>query len=312
MRDCHIIPQFYLAKFADPRFPKKVWKYRFDLDKWSPNPKSPRSLASVIDYYVATDDNGNRDETAEELTGLVETATAELFRRLEPGADLSDSDRSTLALFVALMSLRTRLLHEEVGDFVARVDETALLMAAAMAEGDPASAQIRELLKTHKIRVSHQFGMGIALSLLEDVAKTIFSMGWTLVVAPADEYFVTSDDPYRQVDPDADPPSHLAGLANPNIEVSLPLTRKWAFFARWDTPGLKWVPAHPGFVDEINRRTCMTASIILSPKPAVPALKQIRGDWEVRKGYMGQLGLLDRAPWQPLKPHKGRPPPRPG
>ncbi|MEW5928942.1 MAG: DUF4238 domain-containing protein [Gemmatimonadota bacterium] len=294
--DCHIVPRFYLAQFADPSLQrggkKRVWKYRFDIGKWKS--ASPRSVASEIDYYVAVSDTGERDERIErELIGPIEDETAKLFRNsLQVGVELGEPDRSTLAAFVALMSLRTRLWHETIADAVAKVSETALLMAASMAKSDPKSAQIRELLQTHRIRVGPKMPMAISLSLVNEIAAGIHRMGWTFVVARPGEYFISSDDPYRQVNPNADPPSPFGGLAARNIEVSLPLTRNLAFFAGWHSTGCRWVVAHPGFVDEINRRTCMSATIIVSPRPAVPGFEQIVRDWEDRKNHMKEVGLV--------------------
>lgn len=294
--DCHIVPRFYLAQFADPGLQsggkKRVWKYRFDIGKWKS--ASPRSVASEIDYYVAVSDTGERDERIErELIGPIEDETAKLLRsRLQIGVELGEPDRSTLAAFVALMSLRTRFGHETIGDFAARVSETALLMAAAMAESDPKSAQIRKLLQTHRLRVGPKMPMMISLSLVDEIAAGIHRMGWTFVHARRGEYFVTSDDPYRQVDPDSDPPSAFGGLGARNVEVSLPLSRDVAFFAGWHSTGSRWVEAPPGFVEETNRRTCMSATIIVSPRPSVPGFEQILRDWEVRRGHLKDFGLV--------------------
>jgi hypothetical protein len=236
----------------------------------------------------------NRDERIERnVIKPIEDAMAILLRSgLKPGVELSERDRTTVATFVALMSLRTRLAHQEIGDFAAEVSETALLMACAMAESDPRSAQVRELLKTHRLRIGPKMPMLISLSLLRDFTYWLNQMGWSLITSGPHDHFIASDDPYRQVDPDANPPSAHGALGARNAEVSLPLTRSLAFFAGWQTQGTRWVQAPPGFVEEINRRTCMTAAIIVAPEPIVPGFDQILKDWEVRKPHMKNLRIL--------------------
>jgi hypothetical protein len=134
--------------------------------------------------------------------------------------------------------------------------------------------------------------MVISLSLLNEIAAGIHAMGWSLVQARRGEYFVSSDDPYRQINPDADPPRVSGGLGERDIEVSLPLTRDLAFFAGWHTTGSRWIEAPPGFVDAINRRTCMSASIIVAPKPEVPGFEKILNDWENRRAWMERFGIV--------------------
>jgi Protein of unknown function (DUF4238) len=97
----------------------------------------------------------------------------------------------------------------------------------------------------------------VAMSI-QIVAEMYYGMSMAVFVSPATEYFITSDCPTVWFNPDAykwPPLSRPPGLAQKKIEVTMPLTPKYALYLSHNEKigGYRRVPAKA--VQEINRRT---------------------------------------------------------
>lgn len=286
--NCHLVPKFYIKRFADPDRAlnnSRLWHYSFDDGRWKQ--AGPRRVASVPDYYVLTDADGLRDESIERefLKQIEDSAGAILRSKVDAGVPLDAQERIALSRFIALMSLRVPSFHRIVGDFASEVTTTAMVMASSLTAPEEHEAFL-ELLKTHQFEVGREAPMQISLSLVDELAPYIHGMGWTFMVSERPHYFVTSDSPFCKVNPDTIPPmSGGDGLAAQNIEVSLPLSRTVAFFAGWLSHGTRWIVVPPETVKEINRRSCLSATMILAPKPKLEGFDQILRDWEFRRSH---------------------------
>ena len=282
--NCHLVPKFYLKRFVDPAN-SRLWRYSFDRGSWKQT--GPRRVASIPDYYVLTGADGLKDERIERefLKHIEVPAGAILRNKVDAEVSLDPAERIALARFITLMSLRVQSFHRTVGDFASEVSMTALVMASSLTDPNEHEAFLEDL-KTHRLEVGHEAPMQISLSLVDNLAPYIHEMGWTFMVSEPPHYFVTSDSPFCQVNPDIVPPiSGGHGLSAQNIEVSLPLSRTIAFFAGWHTHGARWIRVPPPTVEEINRRSCADATTILAPSPKLEGFDQILRDWEVRRTH---------------------------
>lgn len=228
------------------------------LDKSSGRPRAvnPTNAAVIGRYYEWA--TGGEDITptwAEETLEIVESASAPLISDLGNGSRLSDADRITVALFVALLALRVpqrRDWLKAAEEGMARkhlldiAEQESVFEQAMRVSGEPTDdpdeterqrINLLEALKGERIDVEAPPERTISLmfELALDLTDVVWDMSWTLLRAPDNHHFVIGDCPVTMFDPE---PSGLSGgnalLSSPKAETVLPLDPEFALLL---TPG---------------------------------------------------------------------------
>src|SRR2546423_814977 len=121
----HYIPKFYLKGFADKQ--GALWVY----EKFKPLRKSkPKHEAHHPDYYTHAED-GERDETAEDVLKKVESQVAPVILKLaNPQYVLTPKTAGDLVLFVAFMFARVPSWREHLDKITAEIARVKQLSTA--------------------------------------------------------------------------------------------------------------------------------------------------------------------------------------
>jgi hypothetical protein len=80
----HYVPEFYLKGFCREG---KLWVYDRERDFYDYLP--PETLGIKKHFYSFTDENGQRDVSAEKELSRVENAAAPVIRKLETGRQIT-------------------------------------------------------------------------------------------------------------------------------------------------------------------------------------------------------------------------------
>ena len=123
--------------------------------------------------------------------------------------------------------------------------------------------ELRQWMKNpdnYDVTVDKQYATTVALTLLEDLARVFFQMKWAFLKATDEYKYMTGDNPLQYIDPTHNPRSFYGiGLANKNIEVSLPLSKEVCAFGSWKCRE-GYIQANNQHVKHLNRMT-VTASV---------------------------------------------------
>jgi hypothetical protein len=256
-------------------------------------PPTPRAVAFQNDFYTAELLDGVRDSNMlEDALANVENQIAPTLRKLVLHDHLTDGERDLFAYFMATMYLRVphfRSINQQLqeGGFKERLR----ILAADPRGQDWLDASLRQMeeeagqapFTTEEKSFLHQtltqgtFTMTISpedsmrlLPVAEEWGNDLVQMRWTLVIAPEDAQFVTSDNPLVFVD--ITDPRHAGGLREHTTEITFALDRRHALLADWggESDGQN-VRAPKSRVREINRRTVRAAArFVYAPYSSTP------------------------------------------
>jgi len=246
----HYIPVFYLNGFTD----KNGCLYVYDKDNKPVFESSPEGIAYENHYFSFMTPHGEKDsETVENNVMSLEGEFAKVIKKIHNCEDLTVDDRMIFALFIASMMVRVPNMRDNIRRSTAEmIKHMSVFMSShknnfeRMMEkyendtGKQIGMNVEELRQwmrnpdNYDVTVDKEYATAMALSLLEDFAKVFFQMKWAFLKATADYKYITGDNPLRYVDPTHNPHSFYGvGLANKNIEVSLPLSKEICAFGSW-------------------------------------------------------------------------------
>ena len=145
----------------------------------------------------------------------------------------------------------------------------------------PPPAGLEDVLKMDKLNIEisnwiclqHMF----QLAADEDILRLLFSMRPILFRAPDGGFFLTGDQPVAVFSPSADLSlSEGVSLTEPDVELSLPLSRDTLLQLVWQAGQPLSVTATLEEVEEFNRRTVIMASnYVFSPDANESAASEI-------------------------------------
>jgi len=122
--------------------------------------------------------------------------------------------------------------------------------------------ELRQWMKSsdsYAVTVDKQYATAMALSLLENFARVFFQMKWAFLKATDDYKYMTGDNPLKYIDPTHRSGSFYGvGLANKNIEVSLPLSKEICAFGSWKHRE-GYLQANNQHVKHLNRMTVIAS-----------------------------------------------------
>lgn len=301
----HYVPAFYLKKFCDINVPDGQEPYLWTAPRsggdWSR--RAPKNVGFETNLYSVTTPEGEKSDAIEQAFSKIETEVAKLYRDRLDRFEMpkTGQERATLAQFVALFAVRSPLNRTLLTDFVGRVGtmhrsllaQRPEILERQMRERDAkegresklTAEQIAKLLRGEGVNwgVNQEYITQLAVGNLDFIAQVIFGMRWKFLIAPWGHYFVTADSPAYWQDLTPRPPMLQGhGLAMPNVEVILPLSRKLCFLARRRrSTGV--VVATPEQVMEISNRTIMwsTQEVFSSE----PFKRSDQKDWKSQPIY---------------------------
>lgn len=232
--------------------------------------------------------DGSRTLVVERALGQIEGAYIDVVaKRIHNRQPLRADDKIHVAMFVAAMFNRTKIqregerqmfqnlktsMEEWRKQFKTLSPEQRRTLAATPSGGS-ATISIEELEEGLKEFDSHQ-----AMSVLSGVAgitPKLLAMEWMLLEAPQGKEFMSSDNPLCMCAParekkyGAEAFGGRAGLAHADVEVTFPLSRRYALVTTWQRNGGEYEVATPQMVDQINYRSARSANNLFAENSAL-------------------------------------------
>ena len=271
----HYIPVFYLKGFTR----KDNCLYAYNKNDGPVLESSPEGIAYENHYFSFMTPEGERDsETVENNIMSLECDFAKILEIIHNGDVLSVNDRMVFSLFVASMMVRVPNMRENIRKSTGEMIKHVSTFMSAHKEnfermmeryekdtGKEIGMDVEELRQwmnnpeNYEVTVDKQYATAMALSMLENFARVFFQMKWAFLSATNNYKFVTGDKPLKYIDPTHNPHSFYGvGLANKNIEVSLPLSKELCAFGSWKHRE-GYIQANNQHVKHLNRMTVTAA-----------------------------------------------------
>jgi hypothetical protein len=280
----HYIPQFYLRGFADPGTPlgQKPWLWVLDVHSGSIAKRTPKNIAVEIGYYAIETADGKDYETVEnELARIEDQAAFALRQMLSRPVGSRGVVLPEISTFIAWLACRTpwfrriatdgwpkQLEDLARGRIEAEDDPDLIVLIVNQTTGERRKIPLEDALAAIRsgpwVAQMHQ-NQVIDIMRLQRwyFQHQYFSMlSWTVLTAPTDQFFITSDRPVVWYVPGQGFADSPAGLKYPEVELTIPLNAKTALLGTA-------APLPPGAqigVDAINFRTrCFAERFLASP-----------------------------------------------
>ncbi len=258
----HYVPSGLSSNFCLE--PKQFYLYDTKGERISQ--ASPKDVFRIKDLHSIVKDDGSIDHNVMEDEMMhFETNGCKAINHIINGEKISDEDKSWIAYFWALQILRTPFIRGGVEESLKETVRATSRVLDQQGQFDeipeilkPFGNSFSELLDNGALDVTISLPQVTMMSLvaLPDAANFIQNMNWCLLESSAENYFILSDNPCSMIDPDFDKHSYGVGLANKNIEISLPIGKNYCLIASWnDIPST--MKATPRLVKAINQRTAM-------------------------------------------------------
>ena len=230
-REPHVIPRFYLNKFADNY--KRVWVYR---QEQSPKLRSTKALTTELDYFEYTIDGVQTANAYEKWLSRVESKAARVYPKLLCRQKLSPEESCDWATFAASLFLRTKklreqackpiiasLVHEQTSAKKILEMQYKLFQQGYLLDQN----SLREKIQAQWSEVADQpayFQLSDFPSRTTRLASFLHSRDWDVVDAAPQTQFVTSDSPISTCKIDESGTVYPgANFGNSDVIVYLPL-----------------------------------------------------------------------------------------
>lgn len=266
----HFLPQFYLEGFKTSPVTNKyphIWGIPKSL---APKPFCApiKDIGCESGYHDIDTDPLNRDRRSfEGVLQRIESRQAAAIRRVLEQKFISPNDKPTLASFISTIRCRVPSFRKTfIGKFL---QETVEAQARFMLRKDmfpPPPPQVKEHIEQEGFdifraeisnwMILHQM---INAAAAPEILSMLQGMNYSLVEATRGLEFITSDSPVALYVPDYNARRpYGVGLADREVEVTIPLTKQHLLLASWDeTPSFQ--TARFTEVLEFNRRTIIMA-----------------------------------------------------
>jgi hypothetical protein len=270
----HYIPESYLKGFTDKQ--GSLWV----CERFKPIRESkPKLEANLPDYYTHAD-NGERDETAENVLMQAESRAAQIVRKLaNPQCKLTPEDAGRVVIFIAFMFARVPSWRENLDNVAAQVAPERIVKTASEKKefyriwadlekknGKPLGME-PEKLRQYILKGEYDlkqgskgFNLGAMFTSAFSAVKQLATMGYQALYAPEGSFFLTSDSPVFTLQPDGTGQATIGvGFGWENVEVYFPFNKRACFMMKKGIqPKGKIIEA--GRVDLINKVTMATAA----------------------------------------------------
>ncbi len=243
-REQHILPESYLKHWVDPatKVANKtpmVWTFTKDAKRRQLKP--PASGYFWRDYfYDLISTSGERRQNLENLLGKIEGSMARIIdQRIIHKQPLDQEESENFDLFVACMFMRTERMKESIGSSVSAMARIEKDHAQAYGKPIPDTSVMEHNAHAHAIYDGVLF-----------LSKEFAKMSHNIFIAPAGKVYLTSDTPCVW-----QAPLGFSGLANPLLEITLPLTPKHQLHISKTIPTSGYIDQLDFMVDQTNWET---------------------------------------------------------
>lgn len=249
----HIIPKCYQKFWCDPATPAGQTPYIwiFSKDGRQKRRRAPNKAFVSTDVYTVRLPGKGRDLIIEDTLRRIEGTFVDLIRRkLVKRHPLEPEDKANLCVFAAAMFARVGAQSRIYTNFLQEVHEQAKRLEEMHNAEPRTSREISSMLENAQPQY-------VAMSL-EMLAAVYYGMRIAVLLAPATDYFITSDSPTVWYNPAAykwPPFFRSPGLAQGEIEVTMPLTPHHALFLSHNDRITGYLQLPSRIVRELNRRT---------------------------------------------------------
>lgn len=274
----HKVPKTYLQAFAGED--GKLWVVGSDL---TVRKSAPSDTLKERDYYtVRFPDGGGSLAIETEFLGGIEGAYAEIYKtKLSQHLTLTATEKARMAIFVASMIERSPRRRDGFESMFDKVREMTDRMQAAMDAMSDDEGQAWGNSQGHfhdeenSIPADEFLAMGEDIGSLhssqlpdsvEFAAQILFSMNWGFMLRPEGSLpYLTSDSPAVLLNPQLSDTWMGHGLAQQNIEVSLPLSPDISLLAGWElTSDCMYKTVAPALVEQVNERVIRQSDTLVS------------------------------------------------
>jgi len=243
----HYLPQMYLRGLAEG---ESLWVY--DRDKSEYREQGIVNTAVQRDYYAVVDSSGATNRDLEGILAGIEGKAADAIRLADERATLSEEQRAGLAVFVALLKVRTPNFEKSFADAQDQLFKKVLKatmnseerIAASIAAYERAKGkklplapkELLDLFRGGQFRIEAHRNQSVALmiELSSEFALLLAQMDWVFAHPPDGFQFVTSDVPFGIIPPKDWKPEGLlggVGMLTPGAVKTIPLTRRTLLLA---------------------------------------------------------------------------------
>jgi hypothetical protein len=210
----HIVPQFYLRRFCrDGKlwlFDKKNGKY------WHQNPSE---VVKKAHFYSVVGEDGSLDTGVEDILGIIERTTHDIFAKIDAGQSLDEIDKATLARFIAYQMVRVPYFRNMCNSIGKSVYENELelsfgnkkrasqsLIDMGKNESTITEEHLEKLVnfvnrRAYTINISKNLSLEMMLQFGDVIGRLFYCMKWSIHSAARGGAFITSDNPLTIVGP---------------------------------------------------------------------------------------------------------------
>ena len=240
VRDEHIVPRFYLNKFADSD--QRFFLYTKGR---SPVQKSTRSQSTERDFFEYTINGEATENRYERWFQRIETDAADIYNLIESGSNLTQVQEGAWAFFLATLFLRSRKVREQIGpglmskvlseiffgDDQIRDAQCELLRKGVFVYADHLKVMVNQI-KDEMMAPAFGHLAGIEENA-RMLAEQIFKKRWFVFHAAPGTAFVTSDCPVQTMNLGLAGENCIlgSGFGNSNTAIVLPLSPTRLFLA---------------------------------------------------------------------------------
>lgn len=277
-RKHHYLPQFYLRNFSENE--KQVVQFEKTKEARSFG-TSIGDAAAVRDYHRIDHDEAEDPFALERFLSQVEGIQASLLNEvINKGVESSSLDRGDLVFFISLMRLRVppvkrffesslREIVRSTGHILSRKGKLPSPPAGLEKELSPENWNIT--ISNWKI-LHHMF----LLAVDTDVLSILERMNISILRTNGQDKFITCDQPVAEFHPHAKASdSEGRALADPLIQLSLPISHHLMLYLSWDKEQTPESPLTIEQVREFNRRTIISAENYVFSSDNDPSVKTL-------------------------------------
>jgi len=212
-----------------------------------------------------------------------------LHNCVRPRQQLTREQKVDIAVFVAHLWLRVPAFHKQIAAFMKQIAETVMYLNYSHPEAFPdlkASYERHTGKKLpddfgpehldpsrYTIEPSMKLALGAALSCINDLAAILAEMEWIFFSTNPRDPFITSDRPFCVLNPKLQAGLYGPGLAQQDIEVTVPMSSTVALFASWGPGTPMYADAKPQIIETVNKRVLGFADELV-----VASQRSFRGD----------------------------------
>ena len=213
----HFVPRMYLKRFTAGSTAGSTMLRVLGKADGRLFGASTGNLAAERYFY-----DGVGPQEAENALAELESATSPIIDRLAAEGEfqpLSVEESWTLAAFVALLDLRTASFRGAALDLAESIDGTLQQVANALgANHTPVAPQTPD--------EAREYHKALMWSTASAARETMALMQWSLLEAPHEARFVTSDNPVVKHNPVPPPAPWMGNLGwkSPGLQILLPLS----------------------------------------------------------------------------------------